>query len=383
MPGFAQAFKVSRAPAACFVGMGIVWGSFMATMPDFKARLGVEDGTFGVLMIWGSLGAIVMMTLAPRFGTPMGRMALPVFAVLMALGYGAMGQTTGPVAFVLMLTAMGMASGALDVFQNARLAAIEVARGQPLMNLSYALYSFGFAGAAALTGVARAAGWSTGQITGTGALVVLALGLTAWERDGTLQGMGGRRGGAAPVPLGLAPVLGGLLILASLMGENSVEAWSALFIERDLGGAVGSGSLAPALMGLMMGLGRLAGQGLAQRVPDRHLLSGGLIGSLAGMLVVVAAPSVPVAYAGFVVLGLGASVVVPTVMAVIGRQSTDATRGRAIARATVLGYIGYFIGPPLLGMVAELVGLRASFALVAAVLLASLALAAALMRQDR
>lgn len=382
MTGFAHALKVSRAPAACFAGMGIVWGSFMATMPDFKARLGVDDGTFGVLMIWGSVGAIVMMTLAPRFGTPMGRLALPVFAVLMALGYGAMGQTTGPLAFVLMLTAMGMASGALDVFQNARLAAIEVARGLPLMNLSYALYSLAFAGAAALTGVARAAGWSTGQITGAGAMAVLALATLSWERDGALQGMGGKTG-QSRAPLGLAPLLGGLLILASLMGENSVEAWSALFIERDLGGAVGSGSLAPALMGLMMGLGRLAGQGLAQRVPDRHLLNGGLGVSLSGMLVVVAAPSVAVAYAGFVVLGLGASVVVPTVMAVIGRQSTDATRGRAIARATVLGYIGYFIGPPLLGMVAELVGLRASFAVVAAVLLASLALAAALMRQDR
>lgn len=382
MPGFIHALKVSRAPAACFAGMGIVWGSFMATMPDFKARLGVDDGTFGVLMIWGSLGAIAMMTLAPRFGTPMGRLALPVFAVLMALGYGAMGQAAGPVAFVMLLTAMGMASGALDVFQNARLAAIEVARGLPLMNLSYALYSLAFAGAAALTGVARAAGWSTGQITAAGALTVLALASLSWERDGTLQGMGGKTG-QSRAPLGLAPLLGGLLILASLMTENSVEAWSALFIERDLGGAVGSGSLAPALMGLMMGLGRLAGQGLAQRVPDRLLLNGGLLVSLSGMLVVVAAPSVAVAYAGFVVLGLGASVVVPTVMAVIGRQSTDATRGRAIARATVLGYIGYFIGPPLLGMVAELMGLRASFAVVAAVLLASLALAAALMRQDR
>ena len=176
-------------------------------------------------------------------------------------------------------------------------------------------------------------------------------------------------------------MLGGGLILAGLMTENAVEAWSALYVERDLGGATGAGSLAPALMALTMGLGRLAGQSVSARVPDRTLLRVGLGVTMLGIATVIAAPGQSWAYAGFVVLGLGVSVVVPTALSVIGRASPDATRSRAIARATVLGYLGYFVGPPLLGLIAEIAGLRGSFGVILLVLAGALILAQALTRR--
>lgn len=377
-----SALTASRAPAACFVAMGIVWGSFMAAMPDVKAALGVDDGAMGLLLIWGSVAAIAMMTAAPRLGTPLGRLALPGFTVLMGLALASMGLVGGALGFVLALMAMGTATGALDVFMNARLSAIEVARGRSLMNLNHGLYSLAFAGGAALTGLARASGWGFDAILWTGAAAVVALGALAFERDGIIEGLGGQSAGRR-VALGIVPLLGGLLILAGLMSENAVEAWSALYIERELGGAIGAGSMAPALMGLMMGLGRIGGQVLAQRIPDRRMLRGGLAIAVIGVVLVVVAPGPAGAYAGFVVMGLGASVVVPTALSMIGRLSAAETRSRAIARATVLGYLGYFLGPPMLGLAAELAGLRLAFALVAVILAASMLVTEALVRRDR
>ena len=377
---FASQLAASRGPAACFVGMGVVWGGFMAAMPDLKASLGVDDGTLGLLLIWGSVAAIATMTLAPRLGPPMGRAALPGFGVLMGVSLALMSAVGGPAGFVLALMAMGMASGGLDVLMNARLSAIEADRGESLMNLNHGLYSLAFAGSAALTGLARAAGWSAPAILGSAALVTVALALASVERNGRIDGMGGsRRDGRAP--LGLVPWLAGALILASLMGENAVEAWSALYIERELGATTGAGSLAPALMGLTMGFGRLAGQGLSAHVTERRLLAGGLAVAVWGVLLVVIAPGPGLAYGGFVVMGLGGSVVVPTVLAMTGRMADPAIRGRAIARATILGYLGYFLGPPLLGLAAEWAGLRAAFGVVAVVLLASFAAARALWRR--
>lgn len=357
----------SRGPAACFVGMGLVWGGFMAAMPDLKAALGVADGPFGLLLIWGSVAAIATMTLAPRLGLLMGRAALPVFGVLMGLAVGLMGSVATVPAFVLGLMAMGVSSGALDVLMNARLSAIEAARGERLMNLSHGLYSLAFAAGAALTGLARAGGLGTAAILGTVAAVVVVLSLAAWERDGRIEGLGSGPG-RGRTRLGIVPWLGGALILAALMGENAVEAWSALYVERDLGGATGTGSLAPALMAVTMGLGRLAGQRLLAHVPERRILYRGLGVAVAGIAGVALAPGPGWALAGFVVMGLGASVLVPTTLALTGRLSEAEVRGRAIARATVLGYLGYFLGPPLLGLVADLAGLRLAFALVAAVL---------------
>ena len=379
MPFLSQ-LKASRGPAACYAAMGIVWGSFMAAMPDVKAALGVDDGAMGILLIWGSVAAIAMMALAPRFGTALGRAALPGGTALMGLSLGLMAGLGGPWGFVLALMAMGMASGALDVFMNARLAAIEAARGEPLMNLSHGLYSLAFAAAAALTGLARAAGWGAPLILAVAAGLAMALAALAYEAGGRIEGLqGGPRAGRAA--LGLVPWLGGALILAGLMSENAVESWSALYIERDLGGVTGSGSLARALMGLTMGLGRLAGQGLAMRLPEKRMLTGGLVLAVAGMALVTAAPGPMAAYAGFVVMGLGGSVVVPTALALTGRLARPEARSRAIARATVLGYVGYFIGPPMLGLIAEAAGLRAAFGLVAAVLALALLAARALVRR--
>jgi len=371
----------ARGPAAAFVGMGVVWGSFMAAMPDIKAALGVSDGAMGVLLIWGSVAAIATMSLAARLGPGLGRAAVPGTAVLMALALGLMAAVGSVLGFVLALMAMGMASGALDIFMNARLSTIEGARGRSLMNLGHGLYSLAFAAGAALTGLARAGGWSAAAILGTAAALAAALGLAAAERDGWIDGLRGAGRGKGRGGLGLVPWLGGALILAGLMSENAVEAWSALYIERDLGGAVGAGSLAPAVLGLTMGFGRLVGQGVAARVPERRLLGGGLSVAVAGVVLVALAPGPGWAYAGFVVLGLGGAVVVPTALALTGRLADPAQRGRAIARATVLGYLGYFLGPPMLGLVAELAGLRAAFGVVALVLALSMLAARGLWRR--
>ena len=46
-----------------------------------------------------------------------------------------------------------------------------------------------------------------------------------------------------------------------------------------------------------------------------------------------------------------------------------AARARAISRATVVGYAGFFLGPPLMGGLSELFGLRVAFGAVALLLL--------------
>ncbi len=378
-----SAIAASRGPMAAFVGIGVVWGAFMATLPDLKEGLGIGDGELGLVLVFGSIAAIAMMLAAPRIGGVLGGAALPLGAAAMGVALMLPAQAGSAAWFAGAMLAMGGASGAADVWMNARLATIEATRRMKLMNLNHAVYSFAYAGAAALTGLARAAGLSPGAILTLAAGAVLLLALVAIERDGAIDGFG-RGYGARPSPsLGPVPVLAGLLTLIAFLTENAGEAWSALYIERDLGAATGQGSYGPALMALTMGLGRLAGQAMAARIADRALLRGGLIVAVAGAAAVAAAPGVLAAYAAFMLMGLGISVVVPTALAMAGRLAEPAARSRAIARTTVLGYVGFFLGPPVLGFVAELAGLRASYRLVAALLLAALALQARLARLDR
>ena len=378
-----QTFSASRGPMAAFIAMGVTWGAFMATMPDIKDGLGVSDGTLGLLLLAGPVAAITMMLLAPRLGGVLGGAAVPLATLAMGLAVMLPAQAGSAPWFAGAMMAMGGSTGALDVLMNARLSTIEAARGLKLMNLNHALYSFAYGAAAGLTGWARAAGLGPGAILLAAGLVVLALAFASIEREGRIDGFGRKRGDGPAPRLGPVPWLAGALILVAFLTENAAEAWSALYIERDLGAGTGAGSLGPALLGLWMGLGRLAGQMVAMRVSDQALLRGGVWVALLGCALVVAATGPLSAYLGFVVLGLGASVMVPTALAVVGRLADPARRSHAIARATVLGYMGFFLGPPALGLAAELVGLRLAYGLVGLALLAAAGARIMLARHER
>lgn len=350
----------ARPAIGAFAAMGVLWGTFAAVLPDLKLMLGVDEAQLGLLIFCTPIAAISAMLVAPAFGAAAGRAALPLAVGLMALAFALPGQASVWWLFPLAMACAGAATGLTDVLMNARVAAIETQRGLHLMNLAHAAYSFGYAGGAVLTGVLRGAGWGPDWVMGTMAALGVAFAALSIERDGRIDGLRKPKDGTA-AKLGWVPVIGGGMVLIAFMTENAAENWSALHIEKTLGGSPEEGALGPAMLALTMGFARLGGQWLAGRVDPFTLLRGGAVIAAAGALVVAQAPSPLVAYLGFFVMGIGASVLAPTAFSLVGQLSADAARARAVARATLLGYFGYFFGPPLLGLIAGSFGLRFAF----------------------
>jgi MFS family permease len=371
----------ARPAIAAFAAMGVLWGTFAAVLPDLKAMLGVDEGQLGLLLFLTPLAAISAMLVAPAFGAALGRVALPLAVALMALGFSLPGQASVIWLFPLAMACAGAATGLTDVLMNARVAAMENARGLHLMNLTHAAYSFGYAGGAVLTGVMRGAGWSPAMVMGTMAGVGLLCALATLERDGRIDGLRKPKDGTA-LPLGLVPVIGGGIVLIAFMTENAAENWSALHIEKTLGGSPEEGALGPAALALTMGFARLGGQWLTGRVDPFTLLRVGAVIAAIGAMIASQAGAPAMAYVGFIVMGIGASVLAPTAFSLVGQLSDPKARARAVARATLLGYFGYFFGPPLLGLIAGSFGLRMAFVF-AACLLAVIFLLAPLMARQR
>jgi MFS family permease len=370
----------ARTGIAAFAAMGIVWGTFAAVLPDLKTMLGVDETRLGLLMFMTPLAAVTAMLLAPRLGTAMGGVALPVSVALMALAFMLPGQASALWMFPLAMMCCGAATGLTDVLMNARVAALENERGLHLMNLTHAAYSFGYAGGAIATGGMRNAGWSPAWVMGTAGLIALGFALLAAERQGRITGLvvpkGEKAGG-----LGWVPVIGGAMVLIAFMTENAAENWSALHIEKTLGGSPVEGSAAPAALALTMGFARLVGQGIVARVNPFWLMRAGAVLAAIGALIAAGATSPAMAYAGFIVMGIGASVIAPTAFSLVGRYAQPAARARAVARATLLGYFGYFFGPPTLGFLAGTFGLRAAFVFAACALMVIILLVAVMARQ--
>jgi predicted MFS family arabinose efflux permease len=372
----------ARAPLAAFTVMGSVWGCFAAVLPDLKTMLGVDEAGLGLLLLLTPVMAVAAMLAAPAYGAALGRIALPLAAVAMAASFALPGQAASLLLFPLAMMACGAATGLTDVLMNARVAQLENDRGQPLMNLCHAFYSFGYAASAVATGAMRGAGWGPGWVMGTMAACAVLLALLTIERDGTIRGLARPTDGSSAA-LGVIPILGGSIILIAFLTENAAESWSALHIEKTLGGSPQQGAMAPAVLALTMGLARLAGQGLAARISAMRLLIGGAILAAVGALGAAVAPTATFAYGAFIVMGVGASVIAPTAFSLVGRMAAPQARARAVARATLLGYFGYFFGPPLLGFIAGAFSLRFAFVFAAVALMGVLVLAPMLARAKR
>lgn len=361
----ASALRLSRVPATAFVVVGLYWGAFAALVPQIKAAVGVGDAAFGALLLSSALGLLSAMWLAPQADRRLGRRGMPLAALALAGAFLLPGVAQGPWSFALAMVLAGAASGLTDVIMNARVSELESAHRRSLMNANHGAFSAAYALSAVAAGLAREAGLAPVAVFAalgvTTALLCIALPMA----PAVSAGADGRGAGRPP----LAPVLlCGAMVLVAFMSEATVESWSALFIERELGGTAAQGALGPAMLGLTMAVGRFSGQALVERVRQGTVVTWAAALAAAGALVAAAAPAPWLAWVGFGILGLGVSVIGPLGLAMVGRLVDPAERTAAIARTAVMGFSGFVIAPVLMGAMSELWGLRAAFVAVAALL---------------
>jgi MFS family permease len=359
----ARSIALCRAPLPAFAVIGIFWGAFAAQVPDLKAGIGVGDGDFGLALLCGAVGAVSAMWLAPRIDARLGAYTMPFAALGAAAAFQLPGLAPDFASFAAAMFLAAAFTGLLDVVMNARVSQIEARHNTALMNLNHATFSFAYAASAFSAGLAREAGIAPPTVFAVLGVLTLAISTQLRLAPDTLGG------GDEPHPsgrgFGQIVVWAGLITLIAFMTENATEAWSALHIERTLGGRAAEGALGPTILGLTMGTGRLIGHFVTPRGRERRVILVAALVSGFGAAVAAQAPTPLVAYLGFGILGFGVSVTAPLALALAGQMVRPRDRALAVSRVAVIGYLGFFIGPPTMGFVSEAVGLRASFGLIA------------------
>lgn len=377
------AARISRRSIAALATVGVIWGTFAALVPTLKAQAGASDGQLGFALISSALGGMLAMYMAPKLAAKVGRHALPLFALLAvaAMFLPPMVKSVGMIFPVL--GAMGITVALLDMSANIRVSILEDRHKMHLMNVNHAMFSFAFAGAAVIAGALKLAGWDYTQIVAVNAAIALVLALSTIEtRDWSdaVEDDDSHPAAHAGLPW-LAIGLTGLILFATFIGENSVEAWSALFLERVLGGAPGEGSFGPFTLGIVMGIGRLAGQLVAEKVGEERLvLWSGVLGAV-GALGLSMAQAWSVAVLSIAAIALGMAVIVPTANSILAKFVRPSLKGLAISRAWLFGFTGFFVGPSLIGFISEAYDLRIAFGFVAGLI--SLIVPAALILRAR
>ena len=374
-----NALSISRRPATAFVVVGMFWGCFAAYVPVLKDQLGASDALFGTLLLGSATGLVSAMWLAPRADRILGARGMQVGAAFLALAWLLPGQVTVPLVFAVTMALVGLSSGLLDVVMNARVSELEAKHNRPLMNANHGMFSVAYAVGALIVGVTREAGLPpTPVFAGFGVIALLMLPLMRMD----VTFVAAEEGYEGRYPL-WPIVLCGAIVLVAFMSEATVEAWSALHVERTLGGGAAEGALGPAMLGITMAIGRFSGQAVAERLREVSVVIGASIISASGAVIAALAPTPIVAYLGFGILGLGVSVIGPMGLELVGKLVAPPLRTEAISRTAVIGFSGFFFAPMLMGLMSEAFGLRIAFFGVAGLLLTALPLALLVKRQPR
>lgn len=354
------AARLSRAPMIGLGAVGVFWGAFSVYIPDFQQRTAADDGQLGLALMMSAGGSMIAMWLGPVLWRLLGRFMLPLAGLVLCISSGFPVLAGSVWGLALATFGMGATVALLDIGANIRVSELEERHGLHLMNLNHAVFSFAFAGTALAASLARAAGWPPEDFFPlvAGGLAVLAA--------ATFEGKGWHPTPAAPEGAdhaGLWRIIwpGAAILFIAFVCENATDNWSALHLEKTLGRAAGEGGLGPMMLGLTMGIGRLSGQFAASRLGEEGLIFWSSALGIVGALVTAAAPTAGVALTGIGMIGLGVAVTVPSANSILGRLVRPDQRGRAIARAWIVGFSGFFIGPAVMGQISDLAGLRVAF----------------------
>jgi MFS family permease len=354
--------RAARGLLLAFAAFGAYWGAWGVLVPDVKEQVDASVTELGIAFLALALAALPAMLVTGRIVDRVGPRILPLTLVLFGLAAVLPGLAGSVWQLTLALILVGITTGAVDVVINVAATNVETSGGPRVMQVAHALFSAGFLVAAVAVGIARGAG--------AGALPVLAgIGLLVLVSAAFNRGYptAPRRDAPRRIVLSHRLLVLGLLCGLAFMIEGGIENWSALYLETDLDASPTVSGLGPGAFAAAMVGGRLLGQWLELRVGDRRLLSvGALVGS-GGLLLAAVAPGVPLALLGFAIGGAGVSVAAPTLFGAAGRGASEAERGSAVASVTTISYLGFLVGPPLIGAVSGATDLRVGIGLLAGI----------------
>jgi predicted MFS family arabinose efflux permease len=157
----------------------------------------------------------------------------------------------------------------------------------------------------------------------------------------------------------------GALCFIMFLAEGAMLDWSALFLTAHRGVEPAPAGLGYAAFAIAMSIGRLNGDRIVSALGGFRVLLGGGIGAAVGLGLAVTVPSILVTMLGFVLVGLGASNIVPVLFTAAGRQHSMPSN-LAIAAITTIGYAGILCGPAGIGFVAKAASLPLALGLVGA-----------------
>jgi MFS family permease len=365
---------------AAFAIHAIGMGSIFPRMPDIKAAMGVGEGTLGFSLIGLPVGTLIALTFAAPILERIGfRKSLMTLLPLVTVAYAIAIHAMNPLGFFLLLMPVGLLIGCVEIIINVEADRVEALIEKRIMNRAHAFWSFGFFGAG-LFGASMAHLGISPQLQL--ALMVLFSVSAVTLFLGQFQPAPTRVSEDDADKLRFARPTWSILVLVSvtvsaMLMEGAGIDWSAIYMRNVFSSGPFLAGSAVAIVALSQAIARY----FADSFVDQHSPSGVARFTLwilaAGIICVFLSLSSVVSLIGFGLIGIGTSVIFPLAVSAAA-QRTDRSSAINVASLVQIAFTVFLLGPPLLGYVAEHLGIQWAYGIGLPLALLSIATAGAL-----
>ena len=358
-----QKRQIRVAVSAFFFCQGLCFATWASRIPDLKSTLHLSDAALGSILLALPAGQLIAMPFSGRLITHFGsKKVLRICALLYAICLTNIGLATQPWHLALGLFLFGVCGNMCNISVNTQAVRAEKIFDRAIMTSFHGVWSIaGFTGAA--IGLLMMGQYITPYIHFwiVAALVISTIMITQkYLQPGRAAAT--EKKSFFSKPDGMLVQLG-IIGFFSMASEGAMFDWSGVYFQQIVNAPKSLIALGYLTFMIAMATGRFAGDKLITKYGRKNMLriSGILISS--GLFTAVLLPHIITATIGFLIVGFGVSSIVPMIFSAAGKHS-KISPGIALAAVSSISFLGFLMGPPLIGYVAQLLNLRYSFALI-------------------
>lgn len=346
---------------------GFVYANWVSRLPRIQEQYQADNGTIGLVLLAMSVGAVAAMPFTGWLIIRNGSRRISLYSLILYCAFVPFIPFMPEVASLsLLYVLIGISTGMLDVAMNAQAVMVEQQYKRPIMTSFHAFFSIGMA-----IGAWCGALFADRKIDLSQHLIIISavsIVFVVWVRRNLIEDKPDITD-AHEGPLFRMPnraLLGvGIIAFCCMLGEGAISDWSVNYMENVAMAPEAIAPIALSAFATAMTIGRLFGDRFRAWWGDTRLIAfGGLI-STAGMALALVMPGPYIAIAGFFLVGIGLATIVPITYSIAG-NTRDLPSGVGLAMVTTVGYSGFLFGPPIIGFIADVAGLRLALLLVAA-----------------
>ncbi|MCP2267463.1 MFS transporter [Promicromonospora thailandica] len=359
--------RARGAVGAMFLTNGALYANLVPRLPEIKSALDLGNASYGLAIAAFPTGAVVSGLAAGLVVRRFGSARVAAIGTVLT-GLGTLGAGLSPT-FALLVAALflgGVSDSITDVAQNTHGLRVQRRYGRSIINGFHAVWSIGAVLGGSMAAAAIAFRVPLEVHLGVALAIFAVVAVVAFRFR--LRGPDDEADDGAPATTGARLGVVGtrtVVVLASLvliaiggaLVEDAGSSWATLYLHGSLGAPAALAATAYVALVGSQTVGRLLGDRLVDRFGQRAVACAGGVVIALGMGLALAWPTVPGTIAGFAAAGLGSATLIPAAM----HEADELPGLRPGTGLTVVSWLlrlGFLFSPPLVGLVADSVGLR-------------------------